>query len=92
MQTFTMTILSPVGLHARPAAVFVKTASRFRSSITISNATMGSNAVNAKSILLVLTLGVEQGHSITVTADGADEAEALEALRECLTARCGGAE
>ncbi|MDO9066233.1 MAG: HPr family phosphocarrier protein, partial [Chloroflexota bacterium] len=84
MQTFTAIIRNRVGLHARPAAVFVKTASRFKSTITVCNATTGSQAVNAKSILLVLGLGVEKDHSITVTASGADEAEAASALQESI--------
>ena len=101
MQTFTAIIRNGVGLHARPAAVFVKTAGRFKSTITVCNATTGSKgaegakgstAVNAKSILLVLSLGVEKGHAITVTASGADEAEAAAALRESVAARCGEAE
>jgi phosphotransferase system HPr (HPr) family protein len=58
MQTFTAIIRNRVGLHARPAAVFVKTAVRFKSAVTVGNATTGAQAVNAKSILLVLGLGV----------------------------------
>ncbi len=92
MQTLTAIVRNRVGLHARPAAVFVKTASRFKSTITVCNATTGSKAVNAKSILLVLSLGVEKGHAITVTASGADEAEAAAALQESIAARCGEAE
>jgi phosphotransferase system HPr (HPr) family protein len=92
MQNFTATVRSRVGLHARPAAVFVKAASRFKSTITVCNATTGAQAVNGKSILLVLTLGVEQGHAITVTASGADEAEAAAALRETIAAGSGESE
>ena len=92
MQSFTATVRNRVGLHARPAAVFVKAASRFGSTITVRNATTGSKAVNGKSILLVLTLGVEQGHAITVTTSGTDEAEAASALQESIAARCGEGE
>jgi phosphotransferase system HPr (HPr) family protein len=92
MQTFTAMLRNRVGLHARPASVFVKTASRFTSTITVANATTGAKAVNAKSILLVLSLGVEEGHAITVSASGADEVEAVAALRDTIAAGCGEAE
>jgi phosphotransferase system HPr (HPr) family protein len=89
MQSFTAVIHNRVGLHARPAAVFVKAAGRFESTVTVCNATTGSQAINGKSILLVLGLGVGQGHAITVTTSGTDEVEALAALQECIAARCG---
>jgi phosphotransferase system HPr (HPr) family protein len=92
MQTFTATVRNRVGLHARPAAVFVKTAGRFQSEITVCNATTGSRGVNAKSILLVLSLGAEKGHAITVTTNGTDEVEAASALQDSIAARCGEAE
>jgi phosphotransferase system HPr (HPr) family protein len=92
MQTLTATIRNQEGLHARPAAAFVKTAAGYKSSITVGNATTGTPVVNAKSILLVLGLGVEAGHVITVTASGADEAEAIAALQEIIAGRFGEAE
>jgi phosphotransferase system HPr (HPr) family protein len=92
MQTAELTIHNKVGLHARPAAAFVKTAGRFKSAITVQNRTTGSKPVNAKSILLVLTLGVEKGHTIAVTAAGHDEAEAMAALGEAAENRFGEAE
>jgi phosphotransferase system HPr (HPr) family protein len=87
MQTFTAVVRNRVGLHARPAVVLVKTASRFQSTITIGN--RGAGAVNAKSILLVLGLGVDAGHTITVTVSGPDEAEAAAALQETIAAGFG---
>ncbi|HAY83902.1 MAG TPA: HPr family phosphocarrier protein [Chloroflexi bacterium] len=66
-----------VGLHARPASVFVQTASKFSSTITVS--CEGRNA-NAKSILNVLTLGAHQGAEITIAAEGEDAEEALSTL------------
>lgn len=81
MQSIILTVNHPVGLHARPAAQFVQTASKFDSEITVANKTKESAPVNAKSILSVLTLGVHQGFEIKVTADGADADEALEALK-----------
>jgi len=70
-----------VGLHARPAALFVQTANRFTSSVRVRNVTTGSEPVDAKSILGILTLGVLSGHEILVSAEGPDEGEALRALR-----------
>ncbi len=68
------------GLHARPADLFVRTANQFQSDIRINNLTTGSEAVNAKSILRVLGLGVHSRHSVKVVAEGPDAAEAIAAL------------
>lgn len=66
-----------VGLHARPASVFVQTASKFASDISVS---CGDRTANAKSILTVLTLGAHQGTEITIKAEGEDAQEALDTL------------
>jgi phosphotransferase system HPr (HPr) family protein len=71
-----------VGLHARPAAMFVKLAASFPCTITVRNVTADGKAVNAKSILSVLALGVEQGHTIAIEADGEQAAAALQALEK----------
>jgi phosphotransferase system HPr (HPr) family protein len=89
MQTIQLTVNHPVGLHARPAAQFVQTASNFEAEVTVANKTKSSDPVNAKSILSVLTLGVHQGHEIEITADGADEAEALKAIEELVADNFG---
>ena len=80
MESIILTVNHPVGLHARPAAQFVQTASTFDSEITVANKTKESAAVNAKSILSVLTLGVHQGFEIEITAEGDDAGDALKAL------------
>lgn len=69
-----------VGLHARPASQFVKLANKYPCTISVRNVAAGGKAVNAKSILSVLTLGVQQGHTIEIEAEGEQAAEALEAL------------
>jgi phosphotransferase system HPr (HPr) family protein len=66
-----------VGLHARPASVFVQTASKFSSDISV---TCEDRTANAKSILTVLTLGAHQGAEITIKAEGEDAQEALDTL------------
>lgn len=84
METINLKIVNPVGLHARPAAEFVKLAAKFRSKITVQNSTRGTSPVDAKSILSVLTLGVEKEHEIALWAEGEDEAEAILALRRLI--------
>jgi phosphotransferase system HPr (HPr) family protein len=82
-------VRNPSGLHARPAALFVRTAGGFGAQIRVRNVTRGGEAVDAKSILGVLTLGVSSGHEIEVIASGDDAAEALEALRELVASGIG---
>ncbi len=77
MPEITFNIKNKVGLHARPATVFVREASKFKSTIMV---TCGEKTVNAKSILSVLTLGAEQGAAITLNAEGEDAEAALKAL------------
>jgi len=76
-----LTIQHPSGFHARPAAKFVKLASNFPCDIKISNSTKNSPYINAKSILGVLSLGVEKGHNIHILVDGDMEFEAIKSLR-----------
>lgn len=76
-----LTLENEVGLHARPASLFVKQASGFSSEITVRNISDGTEWVNAKSILSILTLGAEQGHKIEIRATGDDEEEAIQALK-----------
>jgi phosphotransferase system HPr (HPr) family protein len=78
-----------VGLHARPATIFVKTASQFPAIITIRNITIDSKAVNAKSILSVLSIGVNSGNRIEIEASGENADEALAALVELVNANFG---
>jgi phosphocarrier protein HPr len=73
----TVIINHKVGLHARPAAMFVQTAAKFASDIQV---THGTTTANAKSILSILTLGVHQGSEITIKAEGQDAEAVLDAL------------
>jgi phosphotransferase system HPr (HPr) family protein len=77
MPETTLTVRHKVGLHARPAAVFVQTAKAYKSDIRVVH---GEREANAKSILTVLTLGANQGAEITIKAEGEDADEALAAL------------
>jgi phosphocarrier protein len=71
------TIVNPLGLHARAAARFVHAASAFRSRIRVAR---GAREMDGKSIMGLLLLSAAQGSTITITADGADELEAMSAL------------
>ena len=81
MYTKTVEIKNSLGIHARPASMIVKTASKFKSKINISK---DGIEANAKSIMGLLMLACEQGSKITITADGNDEREAVEALIELI--------
>jgi phosphocarrier protein FPr len=77
-----LTIPNPTGLHARPAARFVRTAMRFEADITVQNVTHGRPRANAKSMMEVANTGTaSQGERIRITAEGDDAEEALDALR-----------
>ncbi len=79
MSEISLTIKHEVGLHARPASMFVQTAAKFSSEIEV---THGETTVNAKSILAVLTLGAHKDAEIIISAEGDDADEALIALEE----------
>jgi phosphocarrier protein HPr len=77
MTAITLTVTNPLGMHARAAARFVHAATAFTSHIRVA---CGSREMDGKSIMGLLLLGAAQGSVITLTADGADEREALAAL------------
>jgi phosphotransferase system HPr (HPr) family protein len=79
-----ITINHSSGLHARPASLFVQTANKFNSAISVKNITADSAATNAKSILSILTLGVMQGHEIEIIVEGDDAEEAIRALESLI--------
>jgi len=73
----SLLVENPAGLHARPAAAFVREARRYQSTIRVRK---NGDAVDAKSILGLLSLGLGQGSVIELQVSGADERAALEAL------------
>jgi phosphocarrier protein HPr len=77
MKEATVKIKNSTGLHARPAAIVVSTASKFKSTITIEK---GTKSVNIKSLLALLSLGVCKDDAVIVKAEGPDENEAIEAI------------
>ncbi|GAB4493131.1 MAG: HPr family phosphocarrier protein [Anaerolineales bacterium] len=86
MPELTLTIQNKVGLHARPASLFVREATQFQSDISIA---YGEKRANAKSILSVLALGVTQGAQITLQANGPDASAALQALQTLINLNFG---
>ena len=73
----TATVVNQLGLHARAAARFVHLATRFESQIRVTRET---KVMDGKSIMGILLLAAGRGTTITITADGPDEADAVEAL------------
>ncbi|MCI5566828.1 MAG: HPr family phosphocarrier protein [Veillonellaceae bacterium] len=86
MTEATMTIENKTGIHARPAAVFVQTAGRFKSKLQIE---AKGKTVDAKSILMIMSMGLVNGTEIKIIADGPDEDEALKALTELVASKFG---
>jgi phosphocarrier protein len=84
----SLRIRNRLGLHARAAARFVHTASRFRSQVS---AGRDGRTMDGKSILGILLLGASHGTEIEVAVDGPDEVEALEALEALVASGFGEA-
>lgn len=78
----TIKIQNPQGLHARPASVFVKLASRFESEVTVRK---GPDAVNGKSIMGLMTLAANQGAVLEIEVSGPDAEKAMEELSAYLS-------
>ena len=86
MSERTTQIKNKYGLHARPAAEFVKLATQFQSEIWVRKQDL---EVNGKSIMGMMMLAAECGAEITIRADGDDEAEAIERLIALVNNRFG---
>ena len=74
-------IIAETGIHARPATLLVQAASKFGSDV---NLEYNGKSVNLKSIMGVMSLGVGQGADVTITADGDDAKEAIEAIADTM--------
>lgn len=77
-------IRNETGVHARPAALIVQKASLFKSKIMIK---YGERTVDAKSILWIMSLGLIKGSEIVISANGVDEVEAAEALKNLIDSK-----
>lgn len=80
-------IQNTAGFHVRPAQLFVEKAGEFRAQITVKTET--GTAVDSKSILGLMALGLEKGTIITIEANGTDEEEAVHALAALVESKFG---
>ena len=81
MKEFKYVITDELGIHARPAGLLVKEAGKFQSDIKIKK---GEKEADAKRIFGIMGLVAKKGDEIVLTADGADEADAIAAIEEFL--------
>ena len=79
MNTFEYTIKDELGIHARPAGLLVKEAKKYESECTI---TKDGKTKKLTQLMMLMSLGVKQGETVTVTAEGADEDVAIAGLKE----------
>jgi phosphocarrier protein HPr len=86
MTSRTLTLLNKTGLHARPAALLVETAGRFRCSIRVLRP---GREADAKSVLSLMLLEAGKGSEIKVEAIGDDESEAVAAIASLVESRFG---
>jgi phosphocarrier protein HPr len=80
------TVKNRLGLHARPAALFVQTTNKFSSSIKVRK---GDQEVDGKSIMGLMMLAAEEGSTLAIVASGPDEKEALTTLEKLFADRFG---
>ena len=81
MKQISVTVIDPVGLHARPATVAVNAASKFKCEVKV---TFKGRSVNMKSIMGVMSLGIPTQSEITITCEGEDEDTAIAAIEDIL--------
>jgi len=86
MRRETVTLVNKLGLHARAAASFVKTAGAFPCEISVAH---NGRKVSGKSIMGVMSLGAAKGSVLELAADGPEEAEAVIALSKLIAGRFG---
>ena len=79
MKTFEYTIKDELGIHAIPAGLLVKEAKKYESECTI---TKDGKTKKLTQLMMLMSLGVKQGETVTVTAEGADEDAAIAGLKE----------
>ena len=80
-----VTVINSVGLHARPATYFIQKANSYKSSIQVK---CGDRHANAKSLLGVLSIGIEKDSVVILEAEGIDENEAVEGLEKLILKGC----
>ncbi len=81
MKTFDYTIKDAMGIHARPAGLLVKEVDKYESKVSL---TKDGKTVDAARLMAVMSLGVKQGQTVTVTVEGADEDAAADGMQKFL--------
>ncbi len=81
MKEIKVVVVDPVGLHARPATVAVNAASKFKCDVKVA---FNDRAVNMKSIMGVMSLGIPTQSEVTITCEGEDEDVAIQTIEEIL--------
>jgi len=84
MKQISVTVIDPVGLHARPATVAVNAASKFKCEVKVA---YKGRTVNMKSIMGVMSLGIPTQSEITVSCEGEDEGVAVKTIEDVLRAQ-----
>ncbi len=84
MKQISVTVIDPVGLHARPATVAVNAASKFKSDVKVA---YKGRTVNMKSIMGVMSLGIPTQSEITISCSGEDEEVAVQTIEDVLRAQ-----
>jgi phosphocarrier protein len=82
MKTFVYNLEDPLGIHARPAGLLAKEAAKYKSTVTIIH---GEKKADTRRLIALMALGLKGGDTITVQAEGPDEAEAADGIRTYLT-------
>lgn len=78
MKTFTYTVKDELGIHARPAGMLVKEVKNFQSKVMLEK---DGKTVDASRLMAVMSMGVKQGQTVTITVEGEDEDAAYEAVK-----------
>jgi len=81
-----VTVVNKLGIHARPAAVFAKTANRFKSDVFVEK---DGETINAKSIMGLMMLAAGPGSKLLIVANGPDAAEAIQAVEALVASKFG---
>lgn len=79
-------VLNKLGIHARPAAVFAKTANRFKSDVFVEK---DGETINAKSIMGLMMLAAGPGSKLLILANGPDAADAVKAIEDLIASKFG---
>ena len=80
MKSFDYVITDPVGIHARPAGLLAKEAKQVGDAVI--TVTKNGTTVKASQLMMLMSLGVKQGETVTVSAEGADEDTAIAKMEE----------